>query len=149
MTTIVDVQSFIATHERASRHVKLHHSELSGLVSREPAVVANEIVQRWGYGAINPQSWSVVDGAAAAAIARRLLGSDLAYKSELIREETAEYLAERLVGALSRFGARFVCNAEFHGTSVSWDPIGPSTFEAALVGFDESCAFLLYAEAED
>lgn len=73
----------------------------------------------------------------------------MAYKCELMPRKTAEYCAESLIEALSPYKSEFLCNAEFQGTSASWDPIGASTFEVALVGFDDNQAFLLYAEAED
>jgi hypothetical protein len=150
MKTVADVQSFITADARASRNVQLHHAYLHGLADKpDPATVANELVERWGFTAINRRSWSIVDEASAADIARRLLSMDLAYKSELIPEKTAIYLATCLVGALSKWRCRFLCNAEFRGASMSWDAIGSSTFEVALLGFDEAQAFLLYADAED
>lgn len=150
MKTVSDVEEFLNADGRASAHVRLHHSNLpDAQIDAEPGVVANALVQSFGYSPINPRSWSALDHESAIAVARRILSTDLAYKSELIPEKTAAHAAERLVGALSKYRARFLCNAEFRGTSMSWDPIGSSTFEVALVGFDETESFLLYAEAED
>jgi len=150
MKTLAEIASFLDADGRASGFVQLHHSDIGGLATEgEPAAVANVLVQRWGYSAISPLSWSLIDRASAAEIACRLLSADLAYKSELLSAKTAAYAGECLVVALSKFQARFLCNAEFRGTSMTWDPIGQSTFEAALVGFDGTQAFLLYADAED
>jgi len=150
MKTLAEVGSFLDTDGRASGFVQMHHSDIRDLVAEgEPAAMANGLVQRWGYSAISPRSWSLIERASAVEIACRLLSADLAYQSELIPEKTAAYAAECLMGALSKFQARFLCNAEFRGTSMTWDPIGLSTFEVALIGFDGVQAFLLYANAED
>jgi len=150
MNTVADIENFLKADGRASGHVHLYHSAMpEAAVGNEPSALANAVVRSFGYAAINPRSWSVLDRTSAVSVVRRLLSEDLAYKSELIPERTAAYAAEQLVGALSKYHARFLCNAEFQGTSMSWDAIGTSTFEVAVVGFDEAQVFLLYAEAED
>lgn len=150
MQTVGEVKAFIEADERASRNVRLLFAERANTsFELEPASVANTLVQEFGFHPISPHSWSVLDQAAALSIASRILGEDLAYKSELFSPKTALFVARSLMNALAPYETSFLCNAEFRGTSVSWDPIGTSTFEVALVGFDKSQAFLLYADAED
>jgi hypothetical protein len=150
MKTLAEVRSFLDADGRISGRVQLHHSDMrSWAAAGEPAAVANALAQRWGYSAISPGAWLLLTRDAAAEVACRLLSADLAYKFELLPPKTATYAAECLVDALSGGDARFLCNAEFRGTSISWEPIGQSTFETALVGFDGAQAFLLYADAED
>lgn len=150
MKTVAEVVEFIEGDARASGHVRLLHRELPpGFPRSEAPSQANLLVQEWGYNAIASRSWARLNRKAASEVARRILGEDLAYKRELMPRKTSEHCAESLTNALSPYKAEFLCNAEFQGTSVTWDPIGTSTFEVALVGFDEDHAFFLYADAED
>jgi hypothetical protein len=150
MPTLEEIAALVQADGRASGNVQLLHSSSLHLVASETATdIANRLVQGFGFHAIDPRSWSQLDGAAASGVAQRLLNEDLAYKSELLPGKTASYYADQLIAGLSPYKARFFCNAEFSGSSVQWDPIGDATFEIALVGFDEDAGFLLYAHAED
>lgn len=150
MLSIEAIIQAIESAGRIANHVQLLHGKTSGLAPTEtPADAANDLVKSFGFQEINPRSWSVLDKSTASSVAQRLLSEDLAYKSELLSEKTANYYARQLVETLSPNEASFLCNAEFIGSSVQWDPIGTATFEVALLGFDKELSFLLYAHAED
>jgi hypothetical protein len=150
MLDLNEIAAALRADERVSGNVQLlHRSSAFSMQTKPPADVANCLVREWGFQEIDPRSWTQLDRLAAVDVARRLLAKDLAYKTELLSEETATYYADQLMAVLSPYKAQFVCNTEFHGTSTFWDPIGVSTFEVALVGFDDTEYFLLYAQAED
>lgn len=150
MSKLEEIVASVHADGRASGNVQLMHRSALHLAESEKAPdIANRLVEGFGFHAIDPRSWSQLDGAAASTVAQRLLNEDLAYKSELLPCKTAGYYAGQLIACLSPHKARFLCNAEFIGSSVQWDPIGDATFEIALVGFDKDAGFLLYAHAED
>ena len=69
---------------------------------------------------------------------------------ELVPKKTAAFLAGELVKTLTKHVARFAATGSIDAANrARWMPIGTATFEIALVGYDATQAFLLYASAED
>lgn len=97
------------------------------------------------------RAWVEVDDARAHSFLTGLLHRDLAYKSEVMPEHRAVWLAEQFLAASGKFGSRFATNsAELpHEFPFSWTPATEFTFDAGVAVIGEAGAGLFWVADED
>jgi hypothetical protein len=150
MQSISEVKAFIDSSDKLRRHVRLHLVPLISDEPTEPPERADAIVEAFGYSPIGRFAWRSLPPVEAKELLANMLHRGMAYDQEMLPRKTAQHLAEVLVGSLDRFKSRFLANGSIApGSGARWTPIGSSTFEMAVVGFDQSVGFLVYAEDED
>jgi hypothetical protein len=149
MQTIREVKDFIDRSEQLRGYVRLELGQASARDFDSPQRSADDLIVQLGFSPIGNMGWKVLSAEKATDLARKMLHKAMAYHQELLPAKTAEHIAGALVGGLSRYKSRFVANGCIEEGSAQWDSIGTSTFEMAVVGFDDTQAFLLYAEDED
>ena len=150
MRTINEVEEFLAASHQLRGYVRLELVPVDTTVQREHHAVADELVKGLGFTPIGRLAWSVLSPGQAIELLKNMLHRAMAYHQELLPLKTAEHVARVLVGSLSPYESTFLANGSITpGKGAGWIPIGTATFEMAVVAFDRTHAFLLYAEDED
>lgn len=97
------------------------------------------------------RSWIEVDAARARRFLVAILHKDLAYKSDVMPERRAEWLADQFLSAFGRFNGRFATNSPDSpdGFPFSWTPATTYTFDAGIAVLGESGAGIYWVADED
>lgn len=97
------------------------------------------------------RAWIEVDAAQARRFLVAILHRDLAYKSVVMPEHRAEWLADEFLGAFGRFNSRFATNSADSpdGFPFSWTPATACAFDAGVAVLGESGAGLYWVADED
>ena len=96
------------------------------------------------------RAWVDVDESRACAFLTALLHKDLAYKTEVMPERRAHWLAEEFLRAAG-CESRFATNSPDipHELPFAWTPATESTFDAGIAVFGETGAGLYWVADED
>lgn len=96
-------------------------------------------------------AWVGVDASRARQFLVSLLHKDLAYKSAVMPEHRAEWLAGEFLGAFGRFDSRFATNSQDMPDEFpfSWTPATDCTFDAGIAIIGESGSGIYWVADED
>lgn len=97
------------------------------------------------------RGWTEVEAGRARRFLIGLLHRDLAYKSELMPEHRAEWLAEDFLAAAGNYGSRFATNSPDmpHEFPFSWTPASDYTFDAGVAVIGDAGSALYWVADED
>lgn len=97
------------------------------------------------------RGWTEVDEARVRDFLIGLLHRDLAYKSEVMPEHRAEWLADEFLAAAGKYGSRFATNSPNlpHEFPFSWAPATDYTFDAGVAVIGDTGCGLFWVADED
>ena len=78
-----------------------------------------------------------------------ILWRDLAYGTQLIKQEEAHQRALEFVGEYASTGVEFYNNVQLSDNTSSWSPLSESTFDRCLLVVNQDSAVCVLAEDED
>lgn len=114
----------------------------------EPFRVADAFVASHGFKQIH-KAWKVISSDSAVELLTRMLTTSLAYDVELMRPATAEFAAKSFRAFFDQYDATCMANGTIEDTTAGWTPITKSTFEMAVVIYDEKSIGMICVEDED
>ena len=114
----------------------------------EPFQVADAFVASHGFKQIH-KAWKVIPSDSAVELLNRMLTTSLAYHVELMRPGTAEFAANSFRALFDQYDATCLANGTIEDTTAGWTPITKSTFEMAVVIYDEKSIGMVCVEDED
>lgn len=97
------------------------------------------------------RAWVEVDRERAERILAAILHTDLAYKAEVMPEDTAQWLASNFLDGFDRHRSRFATNSNDVPDQMpwSWTPATDSTFDAGVVIVGEAGSGIYWVADED
>jgi hypothetical protein len=97
------------------------------------------------------RAWVEVNAQRAESVLAALLHKDLAYKSEVMREHTARWLASEFLRGFGRYGSRFATNSSDMPDQMpwSWTPATDATFDSGVVVIGEAGSGIYWVADED
>lgn len=110
----------------------------------------DDLARRAGLEPLGP-GWTEIDDARARRFLIGLLHRDLAYKSEVMPERRAEWLADEFFAAAGKFDSRFATNSPDmpHEFPFSWTPASDYTFDAGVAVIGVAGCGLFWVADED
>lgn len=122
------------------------------LLTCAPGEVADfdDLAERAGLKLLG-RAWVEVDAARAKRILVALLHKDLAYKSEVMTEHRADWLANEFLGTFGKYDVRFATNTlDVPDTfPFVWEPATEFTFDSGVAVIGEPGAGVYWVADED
>lgn len=97
------------------------------------------------------RAWVEVDAERAESVLAALLHKDLAYKSEVMPEHTARWLASEFLRGFGPYRSRFATNSSDMPDQMPWSctPATDATFDAGVVVMGEAGSGIYWVADED
>ena len=116
----------------------------------DEAVSFDDLATRAGLEPLG-RAWVEVDSTRARQILVRLLHKDLAYKSEVMPEHRAIWLADQFLGSFGASEVRFATNTADlpNGSPFAWQPATEFTFDSGVAALGEAGAGIYWVADED
>ncbi|MEL6555326.1 MAG: hypothetical protein AAFQ63_17970 [Cyanobacteria bacterium J06621_11] len=145
-----DIQKFLENQKKIKLNVTIYREAHQRPSIKTPSAVADACVTSRGFKPIG-EKWHSIEANVAIRIITRMLSVSAAYRIKLLDKKIAKQAATRLIDQFGDRTANYLTNTSFasSGDEFSWSPITNSTFDSAVVIYDDRYIGMICMEDED